>query len=131
MQLKNFATASFGVLLSLKAMAYDEEPCSADQTRIESNQKMLNDEKSRYKICTDYRADDFFAFDAAALGPTSEKTAIFGSKIAPGKLQSLLDLPISDAYVFSAALELIPESLTSMPKTNDNDIEIDSSVVAS
>ena len=95
MQLKNLATVSFGVLLSVKAMAYEDEPHSADLTRIESNKKTLNDEKARYKICTNYRVNDLFAFDAAAIGPTSQKTAIFGSKIAPGKLQSLLDIPLT------------------------------------
>jgi len=108
MQLKNFATVSFGVLLSLKAMAYDKEVYCADMTRVESNKKTLDDEHSRYKICTDYRVDDFFAFDAAAIGPASQPSAIFGSKIAPGKLQSLVDFPLSDAYVFSASLELMP-----------------------
>ncbi|TPG79562.1 hypothetical protein [Pseudomonas arsenicoxydans] len=108
MQLKNFATVSFGVLLSLKAMAYDKEVYRAEMTRVESNKKTLDDEHSRYKICTDYRVDDFFAFDAAAIGPASETSAIFGSKIAPCKLQSLVDSPLSDAYVFSASLELMP-----------------------
>jgi len=110
MQLKNFATVSFGVLLSLKAMAYDKEVYNSDMTRVESNKKSQDDEHSRYKICTDYRVDDFFAFDAAAIGPASETSAIFGSKIAPCKLQSLVDTPLSDAYVFAAALELMPAS---------------------
>jgi len=108
MQLKNFATVSFGVLLSLKAMAYDKEVYSAEMTRVESNKKTLDDEHSRYKICTDYRVEDFFAFDAAAIGPGNETSSIFGSKIAPCKLQSLVDSPLSDAYVFSASLELMP-----------------------
>lgn len=113
MLLKNLATVSFGVLLSLKALADDKTLYSADLTRVESNKKKLNDEKSSYKVCTNYRVDDVYAFDAAALGPTSQKTAIFGSKIAPSKLQGLLDLPLNDTYVFTAALELMPESLTS------------------
>lgn len=108
MQLKNFATVSFGVLLSLKAMAYDKEVYCADMTRVESNKKTLDDEHSRYKICTDYRVEDFYAFDAAAIGPASQTSAIFGSKIAPSKLQSLVDSPLSDAYAFSASLELMP-----------------------
>jgi hypothetical protein len=108
MQLKNFATVSFGVLLSLKAMAYDKQVYSAEMTRVESDKKTLDDEHARYKICTDYRVEDYFAFDAAAIGPASETSAIFGSKIAPCKLQSLVDTPLSDAYVFSAALELMP-----------------------
>lgn len=108
MQLKNFATVSFGVLLSLKAMAYDKEVYRADMTRAESNKKTPDDEQSRYKIGTDYRVEDFFAFDAAAIGPSSQTSAIFGSKIAPCKLQNLVDTPLSDAYVFSASLELMP-----------------------
>jgi hypothetical protein len=108
MQLKNIATVSFGVMLSLKAMAYDKEVYRTDMTRVESNKKTLDDEQSRYKICTDYRVEDFFAFDAAAIGPASETSTIFGSKIAPCKLQSLVDSPLSDAYAFSASLELMP-----------------------
>ncbi len=122
MQLKNLATVSFGVLLSVKAMAYEDEPHGADLRRIESNKKALSDEKARYKICTNYRVNDLFAYDAAAIGPTSQKTAIFGSKIAPCKLQSLLDIPLNDAYVFSAALDLMPESLTDK---NDNSDEVE------
>lgn len=131
MQLKNLATVSFGVLLSVKAMAYEDEPHSADPTRVESNKKTLSDEKARYKIRTNYRVNDLFAFDAAAIGPTSQKTAIFGSKIAPRKLQSLLDIPLSDAYVFSAALELVPESMTSKSEKNDSSAEVESDTVAS
>ena len=128
MQLKNLATVSFGVLLSVKAMAYEDEPPSADLTRIESNKKTLSDEKARYKICTNYRVNDLFAYDAAAIGPTSQKTAIFGSKIAPCKLQSLLDIPLNDAYVFSAALDLMPESLTDK---NDDSAEVEPGAFAS
>lgn len=106
MRLKNFATVSFGVLLSLKAMAGYKELYSVDLASIESNKKKLDDESSSYRICTSYRINDYFAFDAAGIG--AQQTAIFGSKIAPCKLQSLLDLPLSDAYVFSAALELTP-----------------------
>jgi hypothetical protein len=131
MQLKNLATVSFGVLLSVKAMAYEDELHSAEPTRIESNKKTLGDEKSRYKICTNYHVNDLFAFDAAAIGPTSQKTAIFGSKIAPCKLQSLLDIPLSNAYVFSAALELTPESLTSISDKSDDSAEVESGAFAS
>jgi hypothetical protein len=118
MRLKNLATVSFGILLSLKALAEDKELYSADLTRIESNKKKLSDEKSAYRVFTDYRVDDFFVFDAAALGPASQKTAIFGSKIAPGKLQSLVELSVSEAYVFAAALEIAPKSVASMPEKN-------------
>nr|WP_180204681.1 hypothetical protein [Pseudomonas sp. SbOxS1]NYU04675.1 hypothetical protein [Pseudomonas sp. SbOxS1] len=111
MLLKNLASVSFGVLLSLKAWADDKALYSADLTHIESNENKLIDEQSSYKICTDYRVDDFFAFDAAALGPANQ-TAIFGSKIAPCKLQSLVELTTSDTYVFAAALELMRESST-------------------
>jgi len=131
MQLKNLATVSFGVLLSVKAMAYEDEPQSVELTRIESNKKTLSDEKTRYKICTNYRVNDLFAFDASAIGPSSQKTAIFGSKIAPCKLQSLLDIPLNDAYVFSATLEVAPESLTSQSENNDNSAEIESGTFAS
>ena len=109
MLLKNLASVSFGVLLSLKALADDKELYNADLMRIESNKNKLSDDQSGYKICTDYRVDDFFAFDAAALGPVNQ-TAIFGSKIAPCKLQSLVELTMSDAYVFAASLEIMPES---------------------
>ena len=112
MLMKNLATASFGVMLSLKAMATDKELYNADMTRIESNKNSLSEEQADYKICSDYRVDDFFAFDASAIGSAAQQTAIFGSKIAPQKLQSLLDLPLNDTYVFSAALELVPESAT-------------------
>lgn len=106
MRLKNFATVSFGVLLSLKAMAGYKELYSVDLAQIESNKKKLDDESSIYRICTSYRINDYFAFDATAIGV--QQTAIFGSKIAPCKLQSLLELPLSNTYVFSAALELTP-----------------------
>ncbi|NUU36889.1 hypothetical protein [Pseudomonas sp. C2B4] len=110
MLLKKFATVSIGVLLSLKAMAGYKELYSVDLAQIESNKKKLSDEHYSYKICTNYRTNEYFAFDATAIG--NQKTAIFGSKIAPCKLQSLLDLPQSDAYLFSAMLELPPKSLT-------------------
>jgi hypothetical protein len=131
MQLKNLATVSFGVLLSVKAMAYEDEPHSADLTRTESNKKTLSDEKARYKICTNYRVNDLFAFDAAAIGTTSQKTAIFGSKIAPCELQSLLDLPLNEAYVFSAALELTPEPMPPQPGKNDRTDKVEPGVFAS
>jgi len=131
MQLKNLATVSFGVLLSVKAMAYEDELHTADLTQVESNKKTLSNEKTRYKICTNYRVNDLFAFDAAAIGPSSQKTAIFGSKIAPCKLQSLLDIPLSDEYVFSATLEVAPESLTSQSENNVNSNEIESRTFAS
>jgi len=114
MLMKNLATASFGVMLSLKAMATDKELYNADMTRIESNKNSLSEEQADYKICSDYRVDDFFAFDASAIGSASQQTAIFGSNIAPEKLQSLLDLPLNDTYVFSAALELAPDSVKPM-----------------
>lgn len=110
MLLKKLATVSIGVLLSVKAMAGYKELYSVDLAQIESNKKKLNDEKLSYRICTSYRTNDYFAFDAAALG--NQQTAIFGSKIAPGKLQSLMDLPLHDSYVFSTTLALKPESLT-------------------
>jgi hypothetical protein len=129
MQLKNIATATFGVLLSVKAMAYDKEPCNVEQTRIASSKKTLSDEQKSYKICTDYRANDLAAFNAAALG--SQQSAIFGSRIAPSKLESLLDIPLNDAYVFSAELELTPESSISTPEKNNTSVEANSGTVAS
>lgn len=111
MLLKNLASVSFGVLLSLKAWADDKKHYKANLTRIESNENKLIEEQSSYKICTDYRVDDFFAFNASDLGP-SNQSAIFGSKIAPCKLQSLVELSTSDTYVFAAALELMRESST-------------------
>ncbi|EJM15047.1 hypothetical protein PMI22_04367 [Pseudomonas sp. GM21] len=131
MQLKNLATVSFGVLLSVKAMAYEDEPQSVELTRIESNKKTLSDEKTRYKTCNNYRVNDLFAYDAAAIGPTRQKTAIFGSKIAPCKLQSLLDIAPTDAYVFSAALQLAPESLASASEKNDSNDNAESGTFAS
>ncbi|MDD2102481.1 hypothetical protein SOP85_12570 [Pseudomonas sp. YuFO20] len=116
MLLKNLATVSFGVLLSLKALADDKELYGADLTRIESNKNKLSDEKSDYRIVTAYRAEDFFAFDAAAIGPASQKTAIFGSNLAPDKLQGLVELSSSDAYVFTAAL--------SMPEKNPGTVQL-------
>ncbi|AZC34405.1 hypothetical protein C4K38_6490 [Pseudomonas chlororaphis subsp. piscium] len=115
MLLKNLAIASFGLVFSLKAMAKDKELYSADLTRIENSKKTLGNEKSGYRICTGYLANDYFAFDAAAISPTRQKTAIFGSQTAPCKLENL-NLPSSDRYVFSAALELMPKSLTSTPE---------------
>ncbi|MGY4820273.1 hypothetical protein ACVNP3_30565 [Pseudomonas chlororaphis subsp. piscium] len=115
MLLKNLATAPFGLVFSLKDK--DKELYSADLTRIENRKKTQGNEKSSYKICTGYLANDYFAFDAAAIGPTRQKTAIFGSQTAPCKLENL-NLPSSDKYVFSAALELVPKSLTSTPEKN-------------
>lgn len=106
MQLKNLVTASFGVLLSLKAMAYDKELYATDMTRAESNKKALGNDNYSYKVCTNYRIKDFFAFDAAALGSTTNNSVIFGSNIAAEELQSLLDLQVNDTYVFTAALDL-------------------------
>lgn len=118
MLLKKLASVSMGVLLSLKALADDKDLYSADLVRIESASKKLSDKPSSYKVCTEYRVDDFFTFDAAALGSTIQKTAIFGSKIAPCKLQGLVELSSGDAYAFAAALEIMPESSTSMPENN-------------
>ncbi|QTT85996.1 hypothetical protein [Pseudomonas chlororaphis] len=115
MLLKNLATASFGLVFSLKAMTKDKELYSADLTRIENSKKTLGNEKSGYRICTGYLANDYFVFDAAAIGPTHQKTAIFGSQTAPCKLKNL-NLPSSDRYFFSAVLELVPKSLTSTPE---------------
>lgn len=115
MLLKNLATLSFGVVLALKALAKDKELYSADLTPIESDNETLSDEKPGYKICTAYPIDDYCAFDATAIAPTRQKTAIFGSKVAPCKLQNL-DLPSSDTYVFSAALALMSEPLASTPE---------------
>ncbi|AZD05420.1 hypothetical protein [Pseudomonas chlororaphis] len=111
MLLKNLATVSLGVVLSLKAMIKDEEVYRPDLTTIENRKKTLADEQSNYRIRSDYPASDYFAFDAAAIDPTAQKTAIFGSKTASCKLQNL-NLPTSDTYVFSAALELTPEPST-------------------
>jgi hypothetical protein len=112
MLLKKCATLSFGLLLSLKAMAGYKELYNVDLAQIESDKKKLSDAYSSYKTCTSYPVTEYFAFDAAAIG--DQKTAIFGSKIAPCKLQSLLDLPANDAYVFSASLTLTPEPSTSI-----------------
>jgi hypothetical protein len=48
MLLKNLASVSFGVLLSLKAWADDKEHYKADLTRIESNENKLIEEQSSY-----------------------------------------------------------------------------------
>ncbi|AUF99431.1 hypothetical protein CXQ81_02100 [Pseudomonas sp. 09C 129] len=111
MLLKNLVTVSLGVVLSLKAMIKDEEVYRPDLTTIENRKKTLADEQSNYRIRSDYPASDYFAFDAATIDPTAQKTAIFGSKTALCKLQNL-NLPTSDTYVFSAALELTPEPST-------------------
>ncbi|AZC54179.1 MULTISPECIES: hypothetical protein [Pseudomonas] len=115
MLLKNLATAPFGLVFSLKDK--DKELYSADLTRIENSKKTQGNEKSSYKICTGYLANDYFAFDVAAISPTRQKTVIFGSQTAPCKLENL-NLPSSEKYVFSAALELVPKSLTSTPEKN-------------
>jgi hypothetical protein len=112
MQLKNLVTASFGVLLSLKAMAYDKELYGTDMTQVESNKKALGNDNYSYKVCTDYRIKEFFAFDATALGSTTDNSAIFGSKMAAEELQSLLDLQVNDTYVFTAALDLSEQDKT-------------------
>ncbi|GAB6402688.1 hypothetical protein [Pseudomonas sp. MHK4] len=122
MLLKNLATVSFGVLLSLKALADDKELYGADLTRIESNKNKLNDEKSDYRIVTAYRAEDFFAFDAAAISPASQKTAIFGSKLAPEKLQGLVEVSESDAYVFTAALSMPEKNPGTVPLAEERSI---------
>jgi hypothetical protein len=123
MQLKNLATASFGVLLSLKAMAYDKELYGVDMTRIESDKKIPGNEKFSYKIPTNYQINDYCAFDAAAIGKTSESSAIFGTHIAPCERQSLLDLPLNEEYVFTAALQL--------PETVEHCAELETATAAS
>ena len=116
MLLKNLATVSFGVLLSLKALADDKELYGANLTGNESKKNTPNNENSDYRIVTDYRAEVFFAFDAAAIGPANQNTAIFGSKLAPDKLQGLVELSSGDAYVFTAAL--------SMPEKNPGTVHL-------
>lgn len=110
MLLKKISTLSFGVLLSLKAMAGYKELYSADLAQVEHIKKRSSDEQFNYKISTHYRIDDHFAFDAGAIGTPG--TAIFGSRIAPAKLQSLLDLPLNDTYRFTSTLAISSSSLT-------------------
>lgn len=117
MQLKNLATASFGVLLSLKAMAYDKDLYGVDMTRIESDKKIPSDENFSYKTPTHYQIKDFFAFDATAIGQTRQ-SSIFGAQMTPSELQSLVEIPVNDGYVFTAALQL--------PGTTDQDNESES-----
>jgi hypothetical protein len=105
MQLKNLATASFGVLLSLKAMACDKDLYGVDMTRIESDRKIPGDENLSYKIPTHYEIKDFFAFDATAIGQTRQ-SSIFGAQMTPSELQSLVEIPENDGYVFNATLQL-------------------------
>ncbi|OLF52947.1 hypothetical protein [Pseudomonas chlororaphis] len=118
MLLKKLTTVSVGVLLFFKAMANDKESYSCDLACIKSDPDQPSSEDPGYKILTGYRADDYFVFDAAAIGPASQNSAIFGAHLEPGKLQSLLDPLLNDSYVFSAALERLPASLASVSEKN-------------
>ncbi len=101
MLLKNFVTVSFGLLLSLKAMADDKGIYSAKLTSVETNKKAPTTVKTGYQVKNGYRIDDFYAFTAAAIDPMKPQSQIFSSKIDPRKVQHMDDSP------FSAELELI------------------------
>ncbi|EJM81702.1 hypothetical protein PMI34_05071 [Pseudomonas sp. GM74] len=107
MLLKNFVTVSFGLLLSLKAMADDKGVYSAKLTSVETNKKAPSTVKTGYQVKTGYRIDDFYSFTAAAIDPMKPQSQIFSSKIDPRNIQRLDDSPSDSKYAFSAELELI------------------------
>ena len=107
MLLKNFVTVSFGLLLSLKAMADDKGVYSAKLTSIETNKKAPSTVKTGYQVKTGYRIDDFHAFTAAAIDPMKPQSQIFSSKIDPRNVQHMDDSALDSKYAFSAELELI------------------------
>lgn len=107
MLLKNFVTVSFGLLLSLKAMADDKGVYSAKLTNVETNKKALSAVKANYQVKTGYRTDEFYSFTAAAIDPMKPQSQIFSSKIDPRNVQHMDDSPLNNKYAFSAELELI------------------------
>ena len=107
MLLKNFVTVSFGLLLSLKAMADDKGVYSTKLTSVETNKKVPSAVKTSYQVKTGYRIDDFYAFTAAAIDPMKPQSQIFSSEIDPRNVQHMDDSPLGSKYAFSAELELI------------------------
>src|SRR5689334_8582922 len=107
MLLKNFVTVSFGLLLSLKAMADDKGVYSAKLTCTETNKKALNAVKTGYQVKTGYRIDDFHSFSAAAIDPMKPQSRIFSAQVDPRNIQRLNDSAPDSKYAFSAELDLI------------------------
>ena len=107
MLLKNFVTVTFGLLLSLKAMADDKGFYSAKLTSVETNKKALSAVKNGYQVTTGYRMDDFHSFTAAAIDPMKPQSQIFSSKVDPRNVQHMDDSPLDTRYAFSAELEII------------------------
>ncbi|EJM64967.1 hypothetical protein [Pseudomonas sp. GM55] len=107
MLLKNFVTVSFGLLLSLKAMADDKGVYSAKLTCAETDKKAPSAVKTGYQVNTGYRIDDFHSFSAAAIDPMKPQSKIFSAKVDPRNVQHMDDSPSDSKYAFSAELELI------------------------
>ncbi|MFY0731810.1 hypothetical protein [Pseudomonas sp. NFX15] len=106
MRLKNFVTVSFGLLLSLKAMADDKDIYSQKMASIETNKKAVSDVKNSYQVNTGYRINDFYAFDATAINPTKAPSNIFTSNIDPHSVRHMRDAAFDEKYAFSAGLEI-------------------------
>ncbi|WP_085725287.1 hypothetical protein [Pseudomonas sp. R37(2017)] len=109
MLLKNFVTVSFGLLLSLKAMADDKGVYSAKLTSVETNKKAPSTVKTGYQVKTGYRIDDFYSFTAAAIDPMKPQSQIFNTTIDARNVQRMDDSASDSRYAFSAELELIRE----------------------
>ena len=107
MLLKNFVTVSFGLLLSLKAMADDKGIYSAKLTSVETNKKAPGSVKNGYQVKTGYRIDDFHSFTIAAIDPMKPQSKIFSPMIDSRNVQQLDDTPSNSNYAFSAELEII------------------------
>ncbi|WP_460156698.1 hypothetical protein [Pseudomonas sp. S2_H10] len=107
MLLKNFVTVSFGLLLSLKAMADEKGIYSAKLSSVETNKKAPGSVKNGYQVKTGYRIDDFHSFTIAAIDPMKPQSKIFSSKIDQRNVQQLNDSSPDSKYAFSAELELI------------------------
>ncbi|MGX1086654.1 hypothetical protein [Pseudomonas sp. AP3_22 TE3818] len=107
MLLKNFVTVSFGLLLSLKAMADDKGIYSAKLTSVETNKKAPDSVKTGYQVKTGYRIDDFYSFTAAAIDPMKPQSKIFSPMVDPRNVQQLDASPSHSNYAFSAELEII------------------------
>ena len=105
--LKNFVTVSFGLLLSLKAMADDKGIYSAKLSCVETNKKAPNSVKAGYQVQTGYRIDDFHAFTVTAIDPMRPQSKIFSSKIDPRNVQQLNDSSSASKYAFFFFLVLI------------------------
>ena len=107
MLLKNFVTVSFGLLLSLKAMADDKGIYSTKLTSVETNKKVPSTVKNGYQVKNGYRIDDFYSFTATAIDPMKPQSKIFSPMVDSRNVQQLDDSASHSNYAFSAELEII------------------------